>query len=288
MPGRILDYGVSLGSLQDINIENLQEQSLRYAADSARQHGRAALNGSSGAGSSATAVAAPPAVSETLQRQVGEIGTVAVAAGNGWGKVFESLGVSRLVPGGQTMNPSTQDLLQAVEACPAAKVIILPNNGNIVMSARQVKDLTHKQVCVVPSDSLPQGASALLAFSPEADFETNCAAMEAALKHVVTAEVTQAVRSVQLDGVPVAEGDVIGLVNGRLVSAGPEMDAVVRETLVGMQAEQREILTIYYGADVTAAQAEELKQRITSLYSKLEVEVVEGGQPFYAYIISAE
>jgi DAK2 domain fusion protein YloV len=293
-PGRILDYGVSLGSLQDINIENLQEQSLRYAADSARQHGRAAVNGATaaagaiGANASATAVAAPPAAGEMPQRQVGEIGTVAVAAGDGWGRVFASLGVSRLVPGGQTMNPSTQDLLRAVEACPADKVIVLPNNGNIIMSARQVKELTKKQVCVMPSDSLPQGASALLAFSPDADFETNCAAMEAALKRVVTAEVTRAVRAVQLDGVDVAEGDVIGLVNGRLVAAGTEMDAVVRETLAGMQAEQREILTIYFGANVTAAQAEELKQRITALYPKLEVEVVEGGQPFYAYIISAE
>ena len=290
-PGRILDYGVSLGSLQDINIENLQEQSLRYAAESARERVMmASANGADAGGAASaigTAVASPPGEAPE-PRSVGEIGTVAVAAGDGWVKVFESLGVSRIVPGGQTMNPSTQDLLDAVEACPAQHVILLPNNGNVVMSARQVEQLTSKQVHVVPTDSLPQGVTALLAFNFEEDFAGNCIAMDAAYKRVQTAEITRAVRSVQIDGVNVTEGDTIGLVNGHLVTAGSDVNAVVRDTLSRMQIEQYEIVTVYYGADVMLAQANEMAQRIKEQFPAQELEVVEGGQPFYAYIISAE
>jgi len=288
-PGKILDYGVSLGNLQDINIENLQEQSLRYAAESAREYGRvAAANGAAVVGGRATAVASPPLVGEAPQREVGEIGIVAVASGEGWVKVFQSLGVSQLVPGGQTMNPSTEDVLQAVEACPAQKVIVLPNNGNIVMSARQVAGLTAKQVHVVPTDSLPQGIGALLAFNLEADFEANSQAMDAAIGRIQTAEITQAVRSVQIDGVNVTEGDVIGLVNGHLVTAGTDMDAVIHDSLGRMGASQHEIITIYYGMNVTLQAAEEMARRIKLQFPDQEIEVVEGGQPFYAYIISAE
>ena len=296
-PGKILDYGVSLGALQDINIENLQEQSLRYAAESARERGMvASANGASaaasvgaGAGSGApgTAVAEPPGprVEAPL---LTEIGTVVVAAGEGWVKVFESLNVSRIVPGGQTMNPSTQDLLDAVEACPSQQVIVLPNNGNVVMSARQVEQLTAKQVHVVPTDTMPQGIAAMLAFNYEADFATNCQAMDATYAHVQTAEITRAVRSVQLDGISVSEGDVIGLVNGRLVTAGTDLEAVVHDTLARMQVERYEIVTVYYGTDVTRGEAEAMAQRIKEQYPKQEIEIVEGGQPFYAYIISAE
>ena len=290
-PGQVLDYGVSLGSLQDINIENLQEQSLRYAAESARERGvTTSANGATmpaaGAGSRA-AIATPPSP-VAPQRPVGEIGIVAVAAGEGWVKVFESLGVSAIVPGGQTMNPSTQELLEAVEACPSAKVILLPNNGNVIMSARQTPQLTQKQVYVIPSDSLTQGVSALLAFNSEADFDANCRAMEEAIKRVHTAEITRAVRTVQLDGINVTEGDVIGLVNGRLVTAGADLDSVVQEALKRMQTEQFEIITLYYGADVTPEIADEMARRIKEWFPEQEIEVIHGGQPYYAYIISAE
>jgi uncharacterized protein len=290
-PGKILDYGVSLGSLQDINIENLQEQSLRYAADSARERGIvASANGvwAGGAGgSAATAVATPPSM-PAPQREIGDVATVAVVAGDGWTKVFESLGVAAIVPGGQTMNPSTQELLEAVEACPSSKVILLPNNGNVILSARQVPELATKQVHVVPSDSLPQGVAALLAFNFEADFDTNCQAMDSAIQRVQVAEITQAVRSVQIDGVSVAQGDVIGLVNGRLVTAGPDMAGIVLDTLTRMHADQHELITVYYGGEVSAAEATQMAQRIKERFPGQEIEVVQGGQPFYAYIISAE
>lgn len=291
-PGRILDYGVSLGSLQDINIENLQEQSLRYAAESALERGRvASANGvtvAMGGTGASTAVATPRAVSNEPQPQVGEMGTVAVVCGAGWEKVFRSIGVSQLVTGGQTMNPSTEDLLQAVEQCPAGKVILLPNNKNIVMSARQVAELTAKTVHVVPTASMPQGVGALLAFNPEGEFQATCNAMDAAAERVQTAEITQAVRSVQIDGLSVSEGDIIGLVNDRLITAGTDLEQVVFDTLGRMHAADREILTVYYGEDVTRAQAEEMARKIKERLPEQEIEVVEGGQPFYAYIISAE
>jgi DAK2 domain fusion protein YloV len=296
-PGKILDYGVSLGSLQDINIENLQAQSLRYAADSAREHGlnvpdgmqttgAATANGRGGVG---TAVAAPVMAPPADTTPTGEISTVAVAAGNGWVELFQSLGVSAIVPGGQTMNPSTQELLDAVQRCSSSKVILLPNNGNVIMSARQVPDLaTGKEVYVIPSDSLPQGVGALLAFNFEADFKTNCQAMEQASKRVQTAEITQAVRTVQIDGINVTEGDIIGLVNNRLVTAGTDQQTVVHDTLTRMNVGQFEIVTLYAGEGVSAATTNEIAQRIKEWFPAQEIEVVHGGQPYYDFIISAE
>jgi fatty acid kinase len=293
-PGKILDYGVSLGSLQDINIENLQAQSLRYAADSAREHGQlparaatgaATMNGHGGT-STAVATAAAPSIEKA---PTGDVSTVAVAAGDGWVELFQSLGVSGIVPGGQTMNPSTQELLEAVQRCATPKVILLPNNGNVIMSARQVPELaTGKEVYVIPSDSLPQGVGALLAFNFEADFATNCNEMEAASKRVQTAEITQAVRTVQIDGINVTEGDIIGLVNNRLVTAGTNQQSVVHETLTRMNVNQYEIVTLYSGDGVNSSAANEMAQRIKEWFPTQEIEVVRGGQPYYDYIISAE
>jgi DAK2 domain fusion protein YloV len=289
-PGQILDYGVSLGSLQDINIENLQEQSLRYAEESAREHGLSPKHAAMAPSPSgdATAVTSPPGELVEQPFPTSDSAIVAVAAGDGWANVYRSLGVSSVVSGGQTMNPSTQDLLQAVEACPTEKVFLLPNNGNIVMSARQVVELTSKQVRVIPTDSLPQGIAALLAFNQTADFETNGDAMESASKRVQTAEITRAVRSAQIDGITVTEGDVIGLINNRLVTSGNDLESVVLDTLTRMHADNFEIITIYYGADVTSEQANQTARRIKEQFAAQEIEVVEGGQPFYAYVISAE
>lgn len=295
-PGKILDYGVGLGSLQDINIENLQAQSLRYAADSARQHGVQASDGAQAVGAAnsngrgaGTAVAAPVVASPAETAPTSEVNTVAVAAGNGWVELFQSLGVSAIVPGGQTMNPSTQELLEAVQRCPSSKVILLPNNGNVIMSARQVPDLAAgKEVYVIPSDSLPQGVGALLAFNFEADFAANCQAMEQASKHVQTAEITQAVRTVQIDGINVTEGDIIGLVNNRLVTAGTDRQTVVRDTLTRMNVANFEIVTLYSGESVSASAADEMAQQIKEWFPAQEIEVVHGGQPYYDFIISAE
>jgi DAK2 domain fusion protein YloV len=282
-PGKILDYGVSLGSLQDINIENLQEQSLRYAAEGRAERGEApSANGRA-------SVAQEPGEQEPGGlHELKDIGIVAVVAGDGWNNVYRDLGVSAIVPGGQTMNPNTEELLAAVEECPFEQIILLPNNGNVIVSARQVLQLTKKKVQVIPSDSMPQVISALLSFNLDADFDANCQAMEAAIKQVDTVEITRAVRSVQINGVSVREGDIIGLVNGRLVTAGDDSMQVTHDSLTRMGADRHDIVTIYYGDDVDSSAAMSLAQQIKAWFPSIEIEVVNGGQPYYAYIISAE
>ena len=264
-PGKILDYGVSIGSLLDINIENLQEQSLTYAAESEAEH-----------------------TAEQIQPLIQQIATVAVVAGPGFERVFRSIGVTAIVPGGQTMNPSTEELLTAVNAVDARQVILLPNNSNVILSARQVSGLSDKEVFVVPTESMPQGIAALLGFNFEADFESNCESMNEAATHIQTAEITTAIRTVNIGGVRVREGDLIGLVNGNLVIAGQDMDYVIRETLQRMNIDRYEIVTLYFGEGVIEQQAEDTARSIKEKYSHLEIEVVDGGQPHYAFIISAE
>ena len=267
-PGKILDYGVSLGSLLDINIENLQEQSLNYAAESAIEHAEE--------------------VKQEKTALISQIATVTVVSGKGFEKVFQGLGVSTIVSGGQTMNPSIEELLSAVEETPTQQVIILPNNSNVILSAQQVIGLTQKEVYVIPSKTLPQGIAALISFNFEANFASNCQTMTQAINNVQTAEITTAVRSVQLGGVSVREGDFIGVINGHLAVANQNMQQVVHDTLKRMSIDNYEIITLYYGEDVTAEQAEQMAKDIKGRYSELEIEVVDGSQPHYAYILSAE
>src|SRR5579883_1978685 len=266
-PGKILDYGVSLGSLLDINIENLQEQSLTYAAESEAEH-------------------AAEAVQETAP--VTQIATIAVVSGAGFEKVYQGLHVNAIVAGGQSMNPSIEELLSAVDAQPTSQVIILPNNSNVILSAQQVVDLTPKEVYVVPSKTLPQGIAALLSYNFEADFTTNCQHMTEAIKYIQTAEITTAVRSVHIGSVHVREGDFIGVVNGDLAVAGQDITRVLHDTLQRMNIGDYELLTLYYGENVTHEEARQTAKSIKERHSHLEIEVVDGGQPYYAYIISAE
>jgi len=270
-PGKVLDYGVSLGSLLDINIENLQEQSLTYAAESAAEH------------------ADEVQVDETTQSDAQpKIATVAVVSGTGFEKVFSGLGVSAIISGGQTMNPSIEELLDAVEKTIAQQVIILPNNSNVILSAQQVVNLTEKEICVIPCKTLPQGIAAMISINYEADFSTNCETMTRAATSIQTAEITTAVRSVQLGGLHVREGDYIGVINGNLAVASQQIEDVMRDTLRRLTIDDYEILTIYYGQDITEEQAHKTAGWIKKQYSQLEIEVVNGGQPYYAFILSVE
>jgi DAK2 domain fusion protein YloV len=285
-PGKVLDYGVSLGSLEDINIENLQAQSLRYAHASAAERGVADT-------STARAGAIPqgdPTSRKLTQpaAPIGDIATVAVVAGTGFEQVFGSLNVSAIVAGGQTMNPSTQELLDAVNRVPASKVVILPNNGNIIMAANQVKSLTQKDVRVVPTRSMPQGIAALMALNFDQSFDANEQAMNNAINGVVTGEITIAVRDAQVNGVTTHTGDTIGLVNGVMVAAGTDPKDVLRQTLEKMAVAEREIVTLYYGAGVPLAEVGQAVQNIHEWFPEVGVEPVDGGQPNYTYIISAE
>jgi len=202
--------------------------------------------------------------------------------------VFESLGASAVVPGGQTMNPSTEDILKAVESIPSNDVIVLPNNKNIVLTAEQAKSLSQKNVQVVPTITIPQGITALLALNYQADLAANARVMTEAAQSIQTAEITKAVRSVQINGMSVREGEIIGMVNGDLKAKGSSPSEVVLAALGQMDTELYEIITLYYGESITADEAEQIAAQITDRYPGQGIEVVDGGQLHYFYIISVE
>jgi fatty acid kinase len=262
-PGVPLGYGASLGSLSRVIVENMQEQYQEYILNQSRR---------------------PAPVTEPL----GKIGTVVVASGQGLTKVFESLGASAVVRGGQTMNPSTEDILKAIEGVPSNDVIVLPNNKNIVLTAAQAKSLSQKNVHVVPTITIPQGITALLALNYQADLATNARVMEEAAESIQTAEITRAVRSVQINGMSVQEGEIIGMVNGALKVKGSSPSEVALAALGQMDTELYEIITLYYGESITADEAEQIAAEITGRYPGQGIEVVDGGQLHYYYIISVE
>jgi len=219
---------------------------------------------------------------------VGEVSTVAVVSGDGLMRVFASLGATIIVPGGQTMNPSVQELLQAVEVVPTDKVIILPNNPNIVLAAKQTQPLTEKKVVVVPTQTIPQGVAALLACNAEHDLETNRRAMEEASSTVQTGEVTTAVRSMQRQGVSIKKGQAIAFLQEELVATGDSVSEVINTLLHRMGLGEGQLLTIYYGADTPQAEAESIVHSLRQEYPEQEIELVDGGQPHYNYIVSME
>ncbi len=257
-PGKVIRYATSLGTMHQVSIRNMDEQHQDFLE---MRKERA------------------PAV---------DIATIAVVSGDGLADVFTSLGTTAIVPGGQTMNPSTKDLLQAVKAVASDKVIILPNNKNIVLTAEQVQSLTDKMVEVVPTQTIPQGVAALLAFDYEADFETNAQLMREAKSTVKTIEITRAVRAAQLDGLSIKKKQAIGLLDGDLLAAGNNTIDILSKMLAKLDLQRTEIITIYYGADSKLAEAEQVSAGIREQYPQLQVEVVRGGQPYYNYIISIE
>ena len=218
----------------------------------------------------------------------GQIAVIAVSPGAGLSRIFASLGVAAVVEGGQTMNPSTQDILNSFENLPTDKVIILPNNKNIVMAANQAKDVTVKQVRVVPSKTIPQGLSAMLSLHPDEELDSVADKMTKALENVHTGEITTATRSVEIDGVKVKSGQVIALLDGKLVASAGSVEEGSLQLLEKADAAEHELITLFYGQDMTHAEANRIADTIREKYSGQEVEVQEGGQPHYQFIISVE
>jgi DAK2 domain fusion protein YloV len=218
----------------------------------------------------------------------GQIAVVTVSPGAGLSRIFASLGVAAVVEGGQTMNPSTQDILNAFENLPTDKVIILPNNKNIVMAANQAKEVTVKSVEVVPSRSIPQGLAAMLSFNPDGELGPVSEKMVKALGAVKTGEVTIATRSVEIDGVKVKSGQVIALLDGKLVAAAKTVEKGVLDLLKKAEADRHELVTLFYGEELPHAEANRIADVLREKYASLEVEVQEGGQPHYQFIVSVE
>jgi DAK2 domain fusion protein YloV len=257
-PGKVIRYATNLGTMHQVSIRNMDEQFQDFLE-----------------------------MQKARMPEV-DIATVAVVAGDGLADVFTSLGTTAIVPGGQTMNPSTKDILQAVKTVASNKVIVLPNNKNVILAAEQVKSLTDKIVEVVPTQTIPQGVAALLAFDYEADFETNAQLMREAKSTIKTIEITRAVRSAHLDGLSIKKRQVIGLLDGELLSAGNTVIDTLRKMLAELDLRNSEIITIYYGADTELTEAEKISESIREHYPTIQVEVVRGGQPYYNYIVSIE
>jgi dihydroxyacetone kinase-like predicted kinase len=206
----------------------------------------------------------------------------------GLSRIFASLGVAAVVAGGQTMNPSTQDILNSFENLPTDKIIILPNNKNIVMAANQAKEVTVKKVAVVPSRTVPQGLAAMLALQPDGELDSVAEKMIKALSMVKTGEITVAVRNVEIDGVNVKEGEVISLLDGKLVASSASVTEGCLALLEKANAAEHELVTLFYGQDMPHSEANRIADVIREKYSNLEIEVQEGGQPHYHFIISVE
>ncbi len=262
-PGIPISYGASLGSLRDVVVEDMQAQYQDFIAE--------------------REVPLSPS-SQPLQ----EIGVVAVVMGDGLARVFQSLGVSAIVHGGQTMNPSTQDLLEAIESLPAEQVILLPNNSNVILAANQTCALSSKPVAVISSRSIPQGIAALLAINYQTDLEANVAAMTSAMEEIETGEITFATRSVTINGLEIADGQIIGLHDGELKVTGTTVEEVVQALLEEMNTAQYEIITLYHGEAVSEGDANALADLLQQNWPDQEVEVIPGGQPHYHYILSVE
>jgi uncharacterized protein len=216
------------------------------------------------------------------------VGLVAVVAGNGLVDIFRGLGVDAIIEGGQTMNPSTKDMLTAIESVPYDEVILLPNNGNVVAAAKQVIGLTKKAVHVVETHSVPQGVSAVVAFKPDRPGTENLRIMRAEAERVQTIEVTHAVRDTRSNGLRVKKGDVIGLINDRLEFAGADYADVVKKALGKLGPDAYELVTVYRGEQASDAELANLEQEIRQNYPSLEVEVQQGGQQHYPFILSVE
>jgi uncharacterized protein len=273
-PGDALNYAITFGALEQIEIANMdvQREQLHQKSDKLR----------------VTSDESDHSSLVTRHSLTTEIGIVAVAPGAGFAEIFRSLHAGEIVGGGQTMNPSTEDLLAAIARLPQQDVIVLPNNGNVIMAARQAADLSGKRVEVLPTRTAPQGLAALLGFSYQAGVADNLRAMTSAMQQIQTAEVTTAVRNASVDQITVRAGQTIGLLDGKVVTAGDQRDAVIDELLDQMDLAQREIVTVYYGGATSLADAEALSEHIRERYGELEVEVQNGGQPLYEYIIAAE
>lgn len=254
-PGKILEYAVSLGSLHDIKIENMREQ-----FENQRKK----------------------------PENIKEYGFLCVAAGDGLKEIAKSMGVDHIVAGGQTMNPSTEDIVAGIKEVHAKTVFVLPNNKNIIMAAEQsVHLLQDVDIRVIPSRSFAQGMATLIAFNPAASFDENEASMKDALKEVVSAEVTYAVRDTEFDGHTIKEGEILGLAEGKIEITGESIQETTID-LIEKVVEDQEIITLYYGEDVNQEEANQLVKLLEETYEEAEIELYYGGQPLYYYLISIE
>lgn len=264
-PGKVLTWGQQFGDLQTVKVDNMRWQQEEIMKED----------------QPAQPTAAAP--QETPATAV-----IAVASGDGVAKLLQSLGVTQVIAGGQTMNPSIQDLADAINQSGAKQALILPNNGNIFMAAEQAAQVADIPVQIVHTKTIAQAMSALLEYNPEASLADNQAAMESVLGNVASGEVTVAVRDTQLNGQTIHKDDYMGIVDGEIVAVAPTVEAAAEKMVAAMLDEDSEVVTILYGADGSKEAAEALKEQILTQDDELDVQIYEGDQPVYPYLISVE
>ena len=267
-PGSVLEYGIELAEIVDIKIDNLAEMKRKLEAGAADE-----------AAEEASDIPAEPEK---------KYGFVAVSLGNGFSQFFQDLNVDRIVEGGQTMNPSVDDLLNAVNQVPAQCVFILPNNGNVIFAANQAAELSKKEVRVIPTKNVAMGIAAAIAFQNDLEIDENVSRMDEAAQHVKTGMVTYAIRDSEYNGIAIKQGDIIGLHNGKIEFSGSSIREVVMQMMKNIVTEDDELITVYYGADVKEEDAQKIADEIEAEYDACDVECHNGGQPLYYYLISVE
>lgn len=261
-PESVFRYGQQFGRLHKVKIDNMRIQNENVVSEA-------------------------QTVTKQAQPKI-DYGIISIASGDGLAQLFESLGVTYILNGGQTMNPSTQDILDAVNYVNAKRVIVLPNNGNIFLAANQAAEVSKVPMVVVPTKTVLQGMTAMLSFNPGAELEANKAEMSAALADVISGQVTTATRDTEIDGVTIKKDDYIGIIDGKIKVALPDRLEAVLKMLTLMIQEDSEIITLIYGVDGTKSEAETISEKIQAQYEDLEVEIHEGDQPVYPYLVAVE
>ncbi|PFH89439.1 DAK2 domain-containing protein [Bacillus sp. AFS088145] len=268
-PGEVFNLGQRFGSFLKLKAENMREQHTNLLHEEVSNE-------------------SPSKNESTQSTEKQEFGIVTVAMGSGIKALFESIGATVVIEGGQTMNPSTEDIVKAIEQCNAENVIVLPNNGNIVMAAEQAASVAECNVAVVTSKTVPQGMSALLSFNPTASLDENKSGMQDALKTVKTGQITYAVRDTEIDGVEITKDHFMGILESKIVTTDANQLEAAKKLLQDMIDEDSEILTILYGQDVSDEEISKLVEFAEESFDHLEVEVHNGNQPLYSYIFSIE
>ena len=281
-PGQAFEKALTFGALSNMKIDNMrlehQEKLIKDAEnEAARQRQQEAEEEKLAAQEAAKAQPAK------------EVGFIAVSAGEGLTDIFKGLGVDYLIEGGQTMNPSTEDMLNAIDQVNAKNIFILPNNKNIILAAEQARDLTEdKKIVVLPTKTIPQGISAMIGYMPEASVEENTENMKDSYQDIASGQVTYAVRDTSIDGKEIHNGDIMGINDGGIAAVGKDLMETTIELLSTMVDEDSELICLYYGADVSKQDADALSDEIEEKFPECEVEVNFGGQPIYYYMISVE
>lgn len=280
-PGLAMQKALLYGSLTTIIIENMRLERDEKVSDMMEKEmqqptiGKESVNEQN----SQTAVSA----------EHKDTGFIAVSIGDGMNEIFQSLGVDYIIEGGQTMNPSTEDMLNAIDQINADNIFIFPNNKNIILAANQAKELTEdKNIIVIPTKTVPQGITAIINYVPDISIEENEAVMTQEAQNVATGQVTYAVRDTMIDNKEIHQGDFMGIGDKGILSVGTDLQNVAFEMVSEMMKDDYELISIYYGADISEEQAEELVTRIQNEFSSCDVELQYGGQPIYSYVVSAE